>query len=81
MTLWIYDEISVDVENIMDLDERALGITHFHAVSHDGPPVDWLWCHLFSFKDGLIRRTQSFLDRESALEAAGLSEQDAHADS
>ena len=29
---------------------------------------------LFSFKDGLICRTQSFLDRESALEAVGLRE-------
>ena len=74
MTLWIYDEMSIDVERIMDLDDRALGITRFHAVSHDGPQVDWLWCHLFSFRDGLICGTQSFLDRESALEAVGLSE-------
>jgi uncharacterized protein len=81
MTLWIYDEMSIDVERIMDLDDRALGITRFHAVSHDVPQVDWLWCHLFSFRDGLICRTQSFLDKESALEAVGLSEQDAHADS
>jgi hypothetical protein len=36
--------------------------------------VDWLWCHLVSFSDGLISPAQSFLDRGSALEAAGLSE-------
>jgi ketosteroid isomerase-like protein len=73
-SLWIYEEVSIDVERIMDFDDRALGITRFHAVSQDGPQVDWLWCHLFTFRDGLICRTQSFLDKESALEAAGLSE-------
>jgi ketosteroid isomerase-like protein len=81
LTLWIYDEMSIDVERIMDFGDRALGITRFQAVSHDGPEVNWLWCHLFSFRHGLICRTQSFLDRESALKAAGLSEQDAQADS
>jgi hypothetical protein len=25
--LWIYDEVSIDVEEIIDLDDRALGIT------------------------------------------------------
>jgi ketosteroid isomerase-like protein len=72
--LWIYDEVSIDVEEIMDLGNRALGITRFHGVSPDAPRVDWLWCHLVSFRDGLICQAQSFLDRESALEAAGLSE-------
>jgi ketosteroid isomerase-like protein len=74
LNAWIYDELSVDVERIIDLDERALGITHFHALAHDGPRVDWLWCHLVSFNDGLISEAQSFLDLGSALEAAGLSE-------
>lgn len=71
--LWIYDEVSIDVEEIIDLDDRALGITRFRGVSADAPRVDWLWCHLFAFRDGLISRAQSFLDRAEALEAAGLS--------
>jgi ketosteroid isomerase-like protein len=71
--LWIYEEFSIDVEEIVDLDDnRALGITHCHAVPPDGPEADWLWCHLVSFRDGLISQAQSFLDRHSALEAAGL---------
>jgi uncharacterized protein len=72
--LWIYDEVSIDVEEIIDLDDRALGITRFHGVSADAPPVDWPWCHLVAFRDGLISQAQSFLDRAAALEAAGLSE-------
>jgi ketosteroid isomerase-like protein len=72
--LWIYDEFSIDVEEIIDLDDRALGITRCQAVPPDAPKVDWLWCHLVSFRDGLISQVQSFLDRNSALEAAGLRE-------
>ncbi|HEX2359928.1 MAG TPA: nuclear transport factor 2 family protein [Solirubrobacterales bacterium] len=72
--IWIYDEVSVEVEEIIDLDDRALGITRFHGVSGDSPPVDWPWCHLFSFRDGRISRAQSFFDRTAALDAAGLRE-------
>ena len=71
--LWIYEEFSIDVEEIIDLDDnRALGITHCHGVLPDAPDADWLWCHLVSFRDGLISQAQSFLDRDGALEAAGL---------
>jgi ketosteroid isomerase-like protein len=72
--LWIYDEVTVDVEEIVDLDDRVLGITRFHGASVDGPPVDWPWCHLMTFRAGLISQAQSFLDRAEALEAAGLSQ-------
>ncbi len=72
--LWIYDEVKVEVEEIIDLDDRALGVTRFHGVPADGPPVDWTWCHLMTFRDGLISQAQSFLDRTAALEAAGLPE-------
>ena len=79
--IWIYEEFSIDVEEIIDLDDRALGITRCQAVPADGPKVDWLWCHLVSLRDGQISQVQSFLDRNGALEAAGLSGQDAHAGS
>ena len=72
--IWIYEEVSIDVEEIIDLDDRALGITRCHAVPPDAPKVDWLWCHLVSFRDGLISQAQSFLDRDEALGAAGLRE-------
>ena len=49
--LWIYDEVSIDVEEIIDLDDRALAITQFHGVAVGAPPVDWSWCHLFAFSN------------------------------
>jgi ketosteroid isomerase-like protein len=72
--LWIYDEVSIDVEEIIDLDDGALAITRFQGVSVDAPPVDWPWCHLFAFRDGRVSRVQSFLDRGEALQAVGLSD-------
>ena len=72
--IWIYDRVSIDVEDIIDLGERALAITRFHGIAADGPPVDWPWFHHFAFRDGRISQVQIFLDRDEALEAAGLSE-------
>jgi uncharacterized protein len=37
--------------------------------------------HLFTIQNGRIVRWQNFVDHSEALEAAGLSEQDVHADS
>jgi ketosteroid isomerase-like protein len=37
--------------------------------------------HVWRFHDGRVRRRSSHRNKEEALEAAGLSEQDAHADS
>ena len=58
-TIWIYDEVSIDVEEIIDLDDRALGITRCHAATPDAPKVDWMRCHLVSFRDGLISQAKA----------------------
>jgi ketosteroid isomerase-like protein len=70
--LWIYDQVTIDVEEIIDLGDRALAITRFQGISVDAPPVDWPWCHLFAFRERRISQVESFLDRTEALEAAGL---------
>ena len=71
--LWIYDDASIEVEEIVDLADGALGITRFHGSSADAPPVDFPWCHLIAFRDGRISQAHSFLDRAEARKAAGLS--------
>ena len=46
-----------------------------------GPAVAISAAHVLTLRDGRITRADIFLDRSDALEAAGLSEQDTHADS
>jgi ketosteroid isomerase-like protein len=71
--LWIYDQVSIDVEELLDLGDTALSITRFRGVSAGTPPVEWPWCHLFAFRGGRISQVQSFLDPAEALAAAGVS--------
>ena len=65
----------IEVDEVIDLGEdRVLGITTFQGAPADGPKVEWVWCHLLTFRGGLIAEVRSYNDRESALEAAGLEE-------
>ena len=62
--------------------ERVLTHTHFHGVGRaSGIPTDMSVVQLWTVTGGKIRRFQSFATRREALEAVGLSAQDAHADS
>ena len=51
----------------------------------DGPStgiaIDLILCWVYTFREGMVVKMEAFLDRAAALEAVGLSEQDAHADS
>jgi ketosteroid isomerase-like protein len=46
-----------------------------------GIEVSARMCVVVTLRDGLVWRSHDYLDLQTALEAAGLSEQDAHADS
>jgi ketosteroid isomerase-like protein len=72
--LAVFEGGRVEIHEIRDLGDRVLGITTYRAKPPEGPPVEWVWCHLVSFREGEISEVRSFIDRESALEAAGLSE-------
>jgi ketosteroid isomerase-like protein len=72
--LGVFEQEALDVERVIDLGDRVLGITTIRAKPPDGPSVEWVWCQLVTFRDGLVTEVRNFLDRESALEAAGLSE-------
>jgi hypothetical protein len=45
------------------------------------PPDELPTTNVYDFAGGKIKRVRIFRDRQEALEAVGLSEQDAHADS
>ena len=48
---------------------------------HTGIEMEFAVAHVFSFRDGKATRLDVFLTKAEALKAAGLAEQDAHADS
>ena len=78
---WEFFEIHPD--QFHDLGDRVLTFGHWRArgrvsgVTLENQPAAWL----HEVKGGKIARMQTFTDRAEALEAVGLSEQDAHADS
>jgi ketosteroid isomerase-like protein len=61
-------------------DSRVLSIDRWHFRGRDGIEIEMELPNLFSFRDGRIVRIHGFTDRAKALEAVGLSEQDARPD-
>ena len=43
---------ALDVERIVDLGDRVLGMTTIRAKPPDGPPVEWEWCQLLTLGSG-----------------------------
>ena len=72
--LGVFKQEALDVERLVDLGDRVLGMTTIRAKPPDGPSVEWVWCQLVTFRDGLVTEVRNYLDRESALEAAAVSE-------
>ena len=77
-----FEDFRLETEEAIDFGGHLLatvvGIGHG---SHSGVPVSLPLFQLFRFRRGLVVWQTDFADRESALEAVGLSEQDAHPDS
>jgi ketosteroid isomerase-like protein len=69
--LGVLGELEVHVEELVDLDDELLAVTHFTARgAQSGVPVDAPAFHLIRFEDGRVRRYRVFTDREQALSAA-----------
>jgi ketosteroid isomerase-like protein len=67
---------------IQDLGDHALVEVRLDAVGRaSGIPVNRTNWNVLAFRDGKIATVRVYMTKEEALEAAGLSEQDAHADS
>jgi ketosteroid isomerase-like protein len=72
-----------EAERYFDVDhERVLVFVQATATGQgSGAPVEVRPAHELTIRDGLLVRFKVYVDRAEALEAAGLSEQDAHTDS
>jgi ketosteroid isomerase-like protein len=76
-----WEELSVEPNRIFDLDTRVLVLFHFRARGRDGIEVQLPLAHLWTMREAKAVRMDAYSDQRKALEAAGLSEQDVHADS
>ena len=77
-----FEDIRYEPQEFLDQGDRLFAAvrTVGHA-KHTGLAVDLLVYWVYTFRDGKAVVMEAYLDRAEALEAAGLSEQDAHADS
>ena len=78
-----WEQICLEPEEIIDLPgDRVLVVSHLTGRGKgSGVEVETRGADLLTFDRGSLVRWMGYADRAQALEAAGLSEQDAHADS
>jgi ketosteroid isomerase-like protein len=77
-----WETVTVELEEIVEGGgDRVLGVEQWHTRGRGGIEVGTKIFDLYTFRDGLVVRVDGFLDKAVALRAAGLSEQDAHAES
>jgi ketosteroid isomerase-like protein len=77
-----WGDFRVDASDLRDFGGRQLITCHMQATgSGSGAGIRRTWWQTGYSRDGLIARVENYTDRAEALEAVGLSKQDAHADS
>ena len=70
-----YHRYRLKPEEMIDLGDRVLVLTRANArVESDSPEIENAGATIFGVRDRRVTTVDSFLDREDALEAAGLSE-------
>ena len=77
-----WHDFSTDAEEWIDAGEDVVVALHVRARGRQsGVPVDQRIWHVWTLRDRKLWRLRIYATRAEALEAVGLSEQDAHADS
>jgi ketosteroid isomerase-like protein len=82
-----WDDWGIEIEDIRAADDRVVARIRYLGVGkQSGAPITGglrtpATGAVFELRAGRIRRVQQFVTHAEALEAVGLSEQDAHADS
>ena len=73
-------DASEPISDFIDAADRIVVRAIWRGVGH-GPEATMEWTIVFTVREGRIFGVEFFWDHAEALEAVGLSEQDAHADS
>jgi len=75
-------DVTVEVHQVFEAGDQIVAWTHVESRGGlSGVPTGMDLAFIFKLRDGLVTRVQETQDKREALEAAGLAEQDAHADS
>ena len=79
----VFDDMRIEVEEVTEAgDDRLVVVLRVSGRGKgSGVNVEQHNGQVWTFVDGKVARIDSYMNRAEALEAAGLSEQDAHADS
>jgi ketosteroid isomerase-like protein len=71
----VWDDLALRPEEVIDFGDRVLIATHMTGHGqHSGVAVDTRVFQVLTLRSGMIVRQRDFVDRDAALEAAGLSE-------
>ncbi len=77
-----FETVRVDQEKFIEAGEKLVSLSRFNATVAGSPaPVELLGATVWGFREGKIVQWDAYYDPREALEAVGLSEQDAHAGS
>ena len=81
-----FSEVTFEVLELIDAGDHVIVSTVLHAVLHgqgsaSGAGVSDTYVFVYKLRDGLVVEGWEYRTKQEALEAVGLSEQDAHADS
>jgi ketosteroid isomerase-like protein len=77
-----WDELNIEVDRFIDLGERVVVLMKLSGRGKlSGAPATLDAADVLTFENGTVTSLVGYLDQREALEAVGLSEKDAHADS
>ena len=58
-----YEELSLDIHDLIDGDERVAGVGVASGTLHGGDRVEYGFVHVFDVSDGKVTRFREYIDR------------------
>ncbi len=69
-----WEEFRIELEDVREAGEQVLVLWRVRARSRSGVPLDQVTAQVWTWRDGMPWRNESFTDVAEALEAVGLGE-------
>jgi ketosteroid isomerase-like protein len=79
--LSVFGEVDFEVETLIEAGDQVFAVIREREIGRaSGVPVETTHLAVWNLADGKVTQMRIFDDRQQALEVAGLSEEDSHAD-